>query len=454
MENLSEEKAERKELIESIQFMILNGKDSMIQSLLFDYHPADLAEIITEMDENEKMYLFRLFTIEKRSEVLVELNEETQKSIVENLNLTDLSEIIEELESDDIVWLLKEIPVKKSVELLNFINPKQAYKIRKQLNFQENTAGQLMSYDYAVVNENDKALKASQKVRKAARDIENLYVVYVTDNEGVLKGVIKLQDMFLSPASRKISKIMEPIKSIHYNTDQEEVARFFIKYDYVSAPVVDDNEKLIGRLTVDDILDIVEEEAAEDILLMGGISEDEKLSTPIYQSVKKRTSWLHVNLVTAVLAAWVVTFFEDTIQKVVVLASLMPIVAGMGGNAGTQTITLIVRNIATGEVSSHNWYHAVRKEFIVGLFNGLVIGTVTAIIAFIFKKNLALSFVIGLAMFINLIVAGLVGSSIPLILNYLKIDPAIASSIFVTTCTDVFGFFCFLGLASLFINFL
>jgi magnesium transporter len=222
----------------------------------------------------------------------------------------------------------------------------------------------------------------------------------------------------------------------------------------VSIAVVDDKNMMIGRITVDDVLDIVQEEASEDIYRMGGLSEDEKLNTPVFESLRKRILWLVVNLATAVLAASVVSLFEATIEKVVVLATLMPIVAGMGGNAGTQSITVVIRNLATGELTLSNWWEAVRKEIAIGALNGALIGFLAGFLVYLFKGNLALSIVIGSAMFVNLFIAGSIGSCIPLILKMVKVDPAIASSIFVTTFTDVCGFFFFLGLAQYFIKFL
>ncbi|MBL0265647.1 MAG: magnesium transporter [Leptospiraceae bacterium] len=271
------------------------------------------------------------------------------------------------------------------------------------------------------------------------------------DQKGIVKGHLQLKDLLLSHHKNKISKIMKPVQTIHYSMDQEEVARFFRKYDVVSAPVVDDEGKMIGRITVDDVLDVVEAEASEDILRLGGLSEDEKLKTSIWDSVKRRIIWLALNLFTAMMVSTVVSLFEGTIQRLVVLASLMPIVAGMGGNAGTQAITIVVRNLATGELTLYNWYVAVRKELIIGILNGLVLGSIVFTMTYLVKSNLTLSFVIGFAMLANMIVAGLIGSIVPLVLKFFKIDPAIASSIFVTACTDTFGFFCFLGLATLFL---
>ncbi|MBK8394558.1 MAG: magnesium transporter [Leptospiraceae bacterium] len=414
-------------------------------------HPADIAEIISSAKIEDALYVFRLCDKDKQKLVFVELGEETQAEFVGYLKLEEIAFILEDIESDDATSFISEIEPEKAEEILNSLDRRDSAKIRSQMSFAENSAGRLMSFDYAVVRENETASKGISNVRRAAKETDNIYLIYVVDQKGIVKGQLQLKDLLLAHHKNKINKIMEPTQTIHYNMDQEEVARFFRKYDVVSAPVIDDDGKMIGRITVDDVLDVVEAEASEDILRLGGVSEDEKLKTSIWDSVKRRMIWLGLNLFTAMMVSTVVSLFEGTIQRIVVLASLMPIVAGMGGNAGTQAITIVVRNLATGELTLYNWYIAVRKELIIGVLNGLFLGTIIFTVTFLVKSDLTLSFVIGTAMFANMIIAGLIGSVVPLILKFFKIDPAIASSIFVTACTDTFGFFCFLGLASLFL---
>ncbi|MBE7411295.1 MAG: magnesium transporter [Leptospiraceae bacterium] len=443
------------EWIEKLKDQIQAKEDGKLLKFIEVSHPADIADAISHLDSEDAIYLFRLCNTEQRTNVLVELNEEIQMVFVNSLNLKEISPIVENMESDDATSLFDEISPEKAEAILNSLDKEDSSKIRNQMNFEENSAGRLMTSDFAVVKEDENVRKGIINLRKASRESDNIYLIYVTDEKGVLKGFVKLKDLFLSSPTTKISKIMKDnIKSIHFDSDKQEVAKFFRKYDYVSAAVVDDNGVILGRITVDDILDIMQEEASKDILRLGGVSEDERLSTSIFVSLKRRLTWLNLNLVTAIVASSVVSMFEDTIQKIVVLASLMPIVAGMGGNAGTQAITIVVRHIATGDLTSKNWFLAIRKELIIGILNGIFIGVVSGVFTFIIKNNLVLSIVIGFAMFINLVIAGIFGSIIPIILKISKIDPAIASSIFVTTSTDIFGFFCFLGLASLLINFL
>jgi magnesium transporter len=436
---------------DGIHDKIKNREEEIVSELILVSHPADLAEMMERMELEDTIYFFRKCEFENQRKIFVELSDELKSVLAENLSLQEISRIIEDLESDEVTYLLSDLDKNTAEVLLNTIEKEESDKIRTQLNFDENSAGRLMNLEFAVIRDTDNARKAIQVLRKIAKEIDDIYVIYVTDKLGILKGLVHLKDLLIANPRTNVEKLTKPVQSFHYSTDQEEVALTFKKYNLVSAPVVDDNNKIIGRITVDDVLDIVEEEATEDILRMAGVSEEETLTSSIWESVKGRMLWLVINLAIAMLTTSVVTVFEDTIQRIVVLASLMPIVAGMGGNAGTQAITVMVRGLATGELNDYNWGPAIRKEMILGFTNGMVVGSVTIVVTYILKRDINISGVIGLAMLINLTLAGFVGSSVPLLLKFLKIDPAIASSIFVTACTDMFGFFCFLGLASIFL---
>lgn len=433
---------------ESIQKEIENRNHQVVNNFINFSHPADIAEIIESLDLEDALYLFRNCDLEKQRLIFLNLSDEMRAEFLENLDLAEVTQIIEELESDEITEIFSELDEEKAEEILSNIGPEDSVRIRTQLAYEENTAGRLMNLDFASVKITDTVRRAIISVRKAAKETENIYVIFVVDEENHFKGIVKLKDLLIASPQTPISKIMQATKSIHYNMDQEEVANFFKKYDMVSAPVVDDNGVLLGRITIDDVLFVVEEEATEDIYRMGGVSEEEAISSSIWNSVRHRLIWLTMNLFIANVTTSVVTLFEDTIQRLVVLASLMPIVAGMGGNAGTQTITVMVRNIATGELKESNLFETIRKELFIGFLNGLSIGLITFLVTFALKQDLLISIVMGLAMFANISVAGFMGSFVPVALKTLKIDPAIASSIFVTASTDMFGFFCFLGLAN------
>lgn len=438
------------EFIEDIRHHIESQSVTFLKNTLEGAHPADIATLFRRLDIDESLYLFRLLPCEEQAYTLIKTEEETLAKFLEKLSVEEISDTLDFNETDETTYLLSYLNLLKRDKVLSRLSKSDSFKIRSQLGFRASSAGRLMSKDFAAAKLGDNVRKGIINVRKKAKEIEDIYQIYITDEEGVLKGFVPLKDLFLAPINTKISKITNySIYSFHYDTDQEEVALTFKKYDLVSAAVVDDLDRIIGRITLDDVIEIVDEEASEDILLMAGVSEDERLSTPILQSVKRRILWLNVNLLTAFLSSSVVAFFEDTISKIVVLATLMPIVAGLGGNAGTQSVTVVIRNIATGDLTFSNWLDAVRKEFVIGCLNDIVLGFVTGVMVYLVKGNMVLGVVVGSAMLVNMIVASLTGSLVPILLKAVRIDPAIASSIFVTAMTDVCGFFFFLGLATL-----
>ncbi|PJZ45328.1 magnesium transporter [Leptospira brenneri] len=442
------------EFVEEIKNLVALEDSKKLKEMLDGAHPADIVTLFRDLEREEELYLFRVLPKEDQAYSLVKMEEETLESFLEELTVDEISNTLNHIETDETTYLLSYLPSAKRELVLANLSKADSFEIRSQLGFREYSAGRLMSKDFATVSISENVRKGIINVRKKAKEIE-IYQIYVTDEAGVLEGFIPLKDLFLTPINTKIAKITNfSVFAFHYDVDQEEVANTFKKYDLVSAAVIDDLGRIIGRITVDDVLEIVEEEASEDILLMAGVSEDERLSTPILQSVKRRIAWLNVNLLTAFVSSTVVAFFEDTISQIVVLATLMPIVAGLGGNAGTQSVTVVIRNIATGDLSFSNWWEAVRKEFTIGVLNGLALGTVTGLMIFFVKGNIVLGLVVGTAMFVNMIVASLTGSLVPIILKAMRVDPAIASSIFVTATTDVCGFFFFLGLATVFAKYL
>ncbi|WP_411822553.1 magnesium transporter [Leptospira sp. 'Mane'] len=443
------------EFLNSLRQEILNQANSHLKKMLEGAHPADIATLFRDLETEESFYLFRLLSSEEQSYTLIKMEDEDLQRFLGELSIDEISKTIEFNETDETTYLLSYLTPAKRDQVLSRLNKSDSFEIRSQLGFRESSAGRLMSKDFATAKLGDNVRKGIINLRKKAKEIEDIYQIYVTDEDGVLKGFIPLKTLFLTPINTKIAKITNySVYSFHYDTDQEEVANSFKKYDLVSSAVVDDLGRIIGRITLDDVLEIVDEEASEDILRMAGVSEDERLATPILQSVKRRIIWLNVNLLTAFMSSTVVAYFEDTIARIVVLATLMPIVAGLGGNAGTQSVTVVIRNIATGDLTFSNWWDAVNKEVIIGCINGLVLGSITGTMIYLVKGNLVLGFVVGSAMLVNMLVASLFGSLVPILLKAVRIDPAIASSIFVTASTDVCGFFFFLGLATLLVEYL
>jgi len=325
-------------------------------------------------------------------------------------------------------------------------------EIKGLLKYEEETAGGIMTPQFFALSENttvQQAIKALQK----AKDVEMVFYIYVTDDKGRLVGVISLRQLLLVSPRKLLKDIMvRDVMSVTTDMDQEEVARKVARYNILAIPVVDKENRLVGIITVDDIIDVIKEEATEDIYKMAGLNLDERALDPAFRSIRRRLPWLYVNLITAILAASVVGLFTNTIQTYAILAAYMPIVAGMGGNAATQTLAVIIRGIALGELSLDNARKVLLKETTVGFINGVATGVVMAGIAYLWNGNYMLGVAIGLAMIINLFVAGLAGTLMPFILRAFKVDPAVASSVFVTTFTDISGFFSFLGIATLLIR--
>ena len=441
---------------EHIEELIANRDTEKIQLFLSKLYSADIAYFIDQLEDENASFVFNLVDPEVQGEALLEMEESVRNRILAALSPENLITIIKEQESDIATDILANIEPGTISHVLSHLPLIERRRITELLSYPENTAGALMAKEFVEVLETDTVKKAIQTIRNISHYTDDIYMVFIVDGEGKYKGHIDLRKLILARPQTKLSKIMETeLLPIPHDMDQEEVANFFTRYDFISAPVVDSRGVMVGRITVDDILDVVQQEASEDILRMGGVSGDETLGTPIPRASVKRMLWLSFNLVTAFAASLVVSFFSDTIAQVVILAALMPIVAGMGGNAATQTMALIIRNIAIGELTFINAWRAIRREFILGIFNGLGLGVLTGGVLYFFTSNKpALAMVIGLAIFTNMIVAASFGAMIPLVLKKIKVDPAIASAIFVTTFTDILGFMTFLGLATAFLSFL
>ncbi|MBW2559791.1 MAG: magnesium transporter [Deltaproteobacteria bacterium] len=451
----------RKQREEEIQHLgqlkklIRLNREFDIIDLFSELHPADIADLIDNLGEQEKIHLFSLLDVEKASDVIPELSDASREQILEDISDKKLTEIIDEMDSDDAADVIAELPEDQAKAVLDGIEPEESEDLKNLLKYEEDTAGGIMQSELVSVSSDSTINGALHAVVQASDEIENVYNVFVVDGDNVLIGAIPLQKLITSkrnsPATEAIDKA---IPSVQTDVDQEEVARMFEKYDLVSLPVVDAGNHLLGRITVDDVVDVMEEETSEDIYRIAGLNEDDNIFNEPLESVKKRLPWLYLNLLTALASALVIGFFENTIQMVIALAVFMPVVAAIGGNAGSQTLTLIVRGMALGEVTFENSRKALYKQIVVGIVNGLAVGVVIGVIAYLWKGTPALGLVLGLAMIINVFVGTLIGTLIPLSLKWMKADPALGSHIFVTAFTDAFGFLSFLGLATIFLKLL
>ncbi|MCC7008974.1 MAG: magnesium transporter [Acidobacteria bacterium] len=445
-------------ILESVRRLMRMGAMPNLLNLLQKQHPADLAQIFAELPEKERHAAFNLL-VEKNGklamEAVSELGAEKGAELLALRSAEEIARLTQEIPSDDAAALIDYLPAELSAAVLELIRPKPGGGVSELLEYDEQTAGRLMNPNVFALPEDLTAGEAITALQ-AARDVEMVFYLYVVDERRHLVGVVSLRRLLLVPPDTPLKRIMtSDVYSVRADTDQEEVARQVASYNLLAIPVVDTENKLVGVITVDDVIDVIKDEATEDVYRLAGVSADDGVLTPPRDSLRRRLPWLLVNLVTAFLAASVVAFFEGTINQVVALATFMPVVAGMGGNAATQTLAVIVRGLALGELTWTNARQALFKEGIVGLANGLAVGVVGALVVTVITRgNWPLGLILMAAMIINMFVAAVAGTMIPLGLRALKVDPALASSVFITTFTDVFGFLSFLGLATVFVRFL
>ena len=445
-------------VLDSVKRLQRMGATANLVNLLQKQHPADLAQLFSELSDKDRHAAFSVLA-ERNSrlamEALSELGPEAGAAELSDRSAEDIVRLTHELPTDDAAALIDYLPEDLSAAVLELIQKRPAGgDVGELLEYPERTAGRIMNPKVFALSEDMTAGEAITAVQ-SSRDVEVVFYLYIVDSRRHLVGVASLRRLLLVPPSTPLKRIMTTdVISVRADMDQEEVARQVASYNLLAIPVVDEENKLAGVITVDDIIDVIKDEATEDVYRLAGVSSDDRVFTSPLESLRKRLPWLLVNMVTAFIAASIVWFFTDTIKFLPVLAMLMPVVAGMGGNAATQTLTVIVRGIALGELTWSNTRKALFKEALVGIGNGIACGLLGALIVFVWTRDPILGLVLGLAMVITMFVAATAGTVIPLILRALKVDPALASSVFITTMTDMFGFFSFLGLAQVFLKYL
>jgi len=412
-----------------------------------EFEPADLADVLAALDERDRLTVVQALPPDLSGHALVEMAE---ASLAED-TLTALAperaaEIVEELEDDDAADILGDLPLADQERILFTLEHRA--DVKRLLGYDQKSAGGRMTTHMVTVRDTATAGEALEEIRRQAETVTDFYQVFVLDRDDRLVGVLPFKDLVVSRPERKAREFMAPAEAtVHPEAHQEEVARLLGRYNLPSLAVVDHDGRLLGRVTFDDVIDVVEDESTEDLLRFGGVSAREALAAGWREAVRSRLPWLYLNLLTAFLAGGVVYLFQGTVQRTVALAVWMPIIAGMGGNAGTQALAVTVRRLALGLIPTHLFVRIVGKEVLVGVVNGLAIGAVVWLVASLMGGQGRLGLVVFLAMAGNLLVAGFAGGFIPVVLERYHIDPAIASSIFVTTFTDVCGFLLLLGLA-------
>lgn len=438
---------DKDENIERMVDLVRTGEMPAFVRRAHDFEPADLADVLAALDEEERVTALNALPATLASQALVEMPEQAHAGeTLAALGLERAAEIVDELEDDDAADLLGELPVAEQERILNEVEDRA--DVDRLLGYDEETAGGLMTMHTVTVRNTDTVEQALEEIRRQAEQVTEFYQVFVVDHDHRLVGILPFKDLVISKPDRMVGEFMTNADiTVLPDLDQEAVARLMARYNLPSVAVVDETGRLLGRVTFDDVIDVVEAETTEDLLKFGGVSPDEELAAGWNVAVRSRLPWLLVNLATAFLAGGVVYLFQDTVRRTVTLAVWMPIIAGMGGNAGTQALAVTVRRLALGLIPSHLFLRVVGKEIVVGIVNGLAVGVVVGIVAELLGEGVRLGLVVFLAMTGNLLVAGFAGAFIPIVLERLEIDPAIASSIFVTTFTDVCGFLLLLGLA-------
>ncbi|WDF53507.1 magnesium transporter [Mucilaginibacter sp. KACC 22063] len=428
----------------------LESNDADLQKLLEEYHASEIAILFEKLEPEERKKIINILPTEVASDVLSEMDEENHPGqLLIDLHPEKRSEIIEDLDYDDATDIISQLEEHEQHEVLKDIDHEDASNIRALMNYDEDTAGGLMNPDVLKVNVRLNKKDALDEVIRLSEEMEEFYTIYAVDDDNILQGIISLKDLIKSRTGAMVSDILKTdFVYVKADIDQEEVAKLISQYNITSIPVVDDHMTLLGRITVDDILDVMEEENTEDILKISGVSEDEELSGSWQDAIRSRLPWLVINLATAFLAASVIRHFDGTVAKLSIISAYMTIIAGMGGNAATQALAVTVRRISLSDLTDQQAYKTVVKEFLVGMINGACNGVIVFLVALWYDANPMLGLVLFLAMTGNLIVAGLTGASIPLLLKRLGIDPAVASSIIITTFTDCIGFLLPLWLAT------
>ncbi len=426
------------------------GEAKTLRALTRDLHAADLADVIKALDQGERVRLIAGLGRNFDAEALAELDEGVRDELMEALPNEVIAQAVKKLDTDDALYLIEDLEQDDQRDILSKVPKEERAALTRALDYPDYTAGRLMKTEFVAIPSAWTVGEATAHIRSDKHLPDHFIEVYVVDAAFHLVGTVPVARLLRQPPEKKIEAIMDDEQTVFRATDEQaDVAWRFDKYNLVSAAVTDESGRLIGTLLADDIVDVIQEEAEEQVLHLGGVGAEEAISNTVVETTRSRFAWLFVNLLTAVLASWVISLFDATLEQMVALAILMPIVASMGGNAGTQTMTVAVRALATRALSPINALRVTLRECAVGLINGVLFALIIGLFAWAWFGSDTLGLIIGAAMVINLLAAALAGILVPLALDHFDIDPAVASGTFVTTVTDVVGFFSFLGLAAL-----
>jgi magnesium transporter len=438
--------------IDALTEAVKSGRFVRMRRLLASLHPAETAHLLESLPPAERKVCWPIINPDLRGDVLSYVGEDVRADLIQYMDTADIISATEDLDVDDVADILQVLPSHVMREVLRAMDSQHRRRVETLLAYEEDTAGGLMNTDVITVRSDITLEVVLRYLRLLGNVPTNTDSLYVVDHEDHYIGTLELAKLVSRSRSLTVNEVMShQIEAIDANTPDSDVAHRFEKHNLISAPVVDPENRLLGRITIDDVVDVIRDEAEHSMLSLAGLGEDEDTFAPVKKSVHRRSLWLGVNLLTAFLAAWVIGLFDTTIEKQVALAILMPIVASMGGVAGSQTLTLVIRSMALGQLNDSNQRWLLRKELLVGASNGLIWATAVALVTILWFNSLALGILIGVAIIINLVAAALAGVAIPLLLKKFGSDPALSGGVLLTTVTDVVGFVAFLGFATLFI---
>jgi magnesium transporter len=441
------------ELIELVKTFIREKSQPALKKLIDEMQAADVADLIEHLDQGERLPIFELLKPEGAGEVLLEMEPPVQERILSDLDNKAITQIVQELDSDDAADLVGDLPAERAREIIENVGDHVSQDLRKLLPYPEDSAGGIMALEYVAVLADSTIQEAIETIRGKREEVENVYYLFVVDEHQRLAGVVSLKDLVLEPSTRRIKEIMNPeVISAYVYNDQEEVAHLVKKYDLVSIPVVDEHHRLVGRITHDDIIDVIEEEADEDIALMAGVINQEIAEESPFRISRTRLPWLMVGLFGEILAATVISRFESSLAKIVAVSFFFPVIMAMGGNTGTQAATVAVRGLATGDISIMRIGKRVWVEMSVAVLNGAICGMILGLIIGFWLSDYRLGAVVSISLIIVMLNSGLVGAAVPLILKRLNVDPALATGPFVTTSNDVFGLMIYLFIVTMFLS--
>jgi len=440
-------------LIEDVKGSIREKNQQFLKRLIDEMRPADLADLVEHLDQEERLHIFDFLEPKGAGDVLVEMEAPAQESILDELDNQAISEIVQELDSDDAADLVGDLPAERAQQIIETLEDEVSDELEKLLPYPEDTAGGIMALEFVAAKADATVQEAIETIREKREDVVNVYYLFVVDDFNRLVGVVSLKDLVLERSERKVSEIMNPeVISVDVNRDQEEVYHLVKKYDLVTIPVVDGQNRLIGRITHDDIIDVIEEEADEDMSLMAGVIRQEIAEESSLKISRARLPWLIAGLFGGIVAAVVINQFESSLEKILALSFFFPVIMAMGGNTGTQASTVAVRGIATGDISLVNIGKRLWMEMKVALLNGVICGILLGLIVGIWLYDFGLGIIVALSLVVIILNSGFIGAAVPLALKRLNIDPALATGPFVTTTNDILSLLIYLGLVTAYLK--